>query len=213
MEVLTPFFYTLGGISFSFILWKRLREDYPYELIFSATLILLGAGLLTTSFLGAVGDFSFWGGALLVSTAGFYTIKKLGFKFFEFVDAVVPAFFLLSFFVSLAIAFAKDLANLLSLAQTVVPLFSLVTYNFFFARYRRFSWYPSGKVGFAGFSSLGVYFILRGAVVFYKAAVLSLDSTLLFDAVGGVLLFLLFVFILYLRSERPGAQKILKWRK
>lgn len=212
MEVLTPFFYTLGVLSFSFILWKRLREDYPYEPVFSATLILLGIGLLAAGFLGAAGDLSFWVGTLLVSAAGFYTIKKLGFKFFEFVDAVVPAFFLLSFFVGLASA-VKSLTNPVSLAQAAVPLFSLVTYNFFFARYRRFSWYPSGKVGFAGLSSLGVYFTARGAVVFYKVGVLSLDSTLLFDAAGSVLLFLLFVFILYLRSERAGAQKILKWRK
>lgn len=212
MEALNSFFYALGGISFSFILWKRLREDYPPEPVFSVTLVLLGVGLLAASFLGAVGDFSFWIGTLLLSVAGFYTIKKLGFKFFEFVDAVVPAFFLLSFFVSLA-SVVKNPTNPVLLAQVAVPLFSLVVYNFFIARYRQFSWYPSGKVGFAGLSSLGVYFVLRGAVVFYKTPVLPLDSAVFFNEVASVLLVLLFVFILYLRSERAGAQKILKWRK
>ena len=39
--------------------------------------------------------------------------------------------------------------------------------GFFFyldSRYKRFVWYKSGKAGFAGVMTLGVYFLARGAI-------------------------------------------------
>lgn len=204
--------FALGVVFFSFSLWRSLKEDYPAEKIFILTLVLTGTGFLSWSILGErAGSFGFWlVGAILV-LVGAWALKKMEFKFFEFVDAFAPSWFLLVLFLYLAY-FIKSF-NLLFLLYLTAGVLSFFTYRFLLARYRRFSWYPSGKVGFAGFSSLGVYFVLRGAVVFYGNPVLSLDNTALFDAAGSVLLFLLFAFILYLRSARAGAQRILKWRK
>lgn len=205
--------FALGLVFFSFSLWRSLKEDYPTEKIFILTLVLAGTGFLSWSiFRERAGSFGFWlAGAILV-LVGTWALKKMEFKFFEFADGLAPSWFWLVFFFSLA-GFFKDWKNFTGLFYPAAALLSLFTYRFLLVRYRRFSWYPSGKVGFAGFSSLGVYFVLQGAVVFYGNPVLSLDNTALFVAAGSVLLFLLFMFILYLRSGRAGAQRILKWRK
>lgn len=202
----------LGVVLFSFVLWRRLKEDYPHEQIFFLTLLFLFVGFLSLVIIDKrLGDFSFWGVFVINILAGFYFIKKLGFKFFESIDALAPSWFWFIFFFSLA-GFLRDWKNIMSLSYPTAALLSLFTYHFLLARYRRFSWYPSGKVGFAGFFSLAAYFVLQALVAIYKTLVLSFNSASVDFAVNG-LLSLVLVFIVYMRSGREGAERIIRFKR
>lgn len=206
------FIWALGIVSFSFVLWKNLKEDYLHEKIFSLTLIILGAGaLFWLIFSSRIGYYAFWAAGLALSVVCFYLIRKLEFKVFEFADAVIPAWFLFSFFFSLA-DFLRTPFDPLKLAWPAISLLSILAYNFFLKRYRRFSWYPSGRVGFAGFASLGFYFFLRLGVAIYMVVVISLNEAI-FEIPANFFFTLLSLFVIYLRSGRSGAEKILNWRE
>lgn len=168
--------HLIGIILFLFFYWRSLREDHTSQEIFSSSLIIIGA-ILTGSLIGSalvpvVGPtriFSprglwFWGAAIGLVLGFIYTHKKYKFRLFEMIETVCIAslFWLLT----------------LSIREAIWPIsigFALLILLFFFLKknYRRFNWYKSGKVGFAGLASLAIFFLLRGilAIFFYDAMV------------------------------------------
>lgn len=218
MSILSFLLYLAGVIFFSFILWRKLKEDYPSERIFLVTLVLLGVGVLSLGVSSWVlidrlpfRDFSFWVLAIFNVLFGIYVIKKLEFKFFEFTDALAPSWLWLIFFFSLA-GFLQDWKNFAGLSYPAGALLSFFTYHFLLSKYRRFSWYPSGKVGFAGFASLGVYFLLRAGVAIYSATLLLFKGGI-FEILANLFAFTLLMFIVYMRSGRAGADILSRLRK
>ncbi|MBI2268494.1 MAG: hypothetical protein HYU80_03600 [Candidatus Blackburnbacteria bacterium] len=201
----------IGIFSFSFALWKKLKEDYEVDQIFYLTLLILfggGTGLFVSSFF--LGDtFSFWGlflGALLF---GVYAVLKLNMRFFEVVDGAVLGLllFLSLFSVGNIVKWGLgiQLANLL---EFIIILTSLGSYYIFFKKYRTLSWYISGKIGFVGLAALTVYFLERALVAFYLFLVLLFPQSFLYGF-ASLILSLLFAGIIYLRSGREGAKEIL----
>ena len=86
---------------------------------------------------------------------------------------------------------------------------SLLVFYLYLRYYRRFSWYPSGKLGFIGGGFASLYFTLRALVDFYLFWVLSFSS-LIFDSVLSLLVSAVFAGIVYLRSGRAGAYRIIE---
>ncbi len=210
LSIISFVFFFLGAVLFSFVLWRKLKEDYPHEQIFFLTSLFLITGILSSAIIDRrLGNFSFWGLIAFNTLAGIYFIKKLGFKFFEFIDALAPAWFWFIFFSSL-IGLLREWGNVINFSYPGAALLSLFAYHFFLTRYRRFSWYPSGKVGFAGLVSLGVYFLLQALVAIYRAPVLSFNSTSADLAINILLAFIL-VFMVYMRSGRAEAEKLARF--
>lgn len=177
----------VGLFLFSFILWKRLREDYRSDDIFTFTLSLVLSGLVSFWLSSEViPSLSFWFTLLGSGVTGFVLIRRYSFRFFEVIDALVPAFFLLGLFL---------FKNYLSL----VFIISFMAYKFLEKRYRRFSWYPSGKIGFAGLASLALFFLLYGLLAILPVGVLSLNQDLPSSLAGAVLVLVL-VLVLFFRS-------------
>lgn len=177
----------VGLFLFSFILWKRLREDYRSDDIFTFTLGLVLAGLVSFWLSSEVmPSLSFWFTLLGSGVTGFVLIRRYSFRFFEVIDALVPAFFLLGLFL---------FKNYLSL----VFIISFMAYKFLEKRYRRFSWYPSGKIGFAGLASLALFFLLYGLLAILPVGVLSLSQDLPSSLASAVLVLVL-VLVLFFRS-------------
>ncbi len=225
----TALSFLIGFLAFffsSFIFWRRLREDYAPGKIFSFTLILLLGGLVG-SFLASLFPFSsgnlaaFWLSFLLVSLLTLYLVKKLDLRLFEVLDSLVPSTLFFMFIYGLGLGFSKipmggfDIGLLV---EAGLALFGLITYRFFQGRYRRFSWYPSGRVGFLGLATLTVYFFVRFLVAILFPVVLSFPSVQNVHvpnvhAIMSLVLSLFFLFVVYLRSGRSGAEKlIMKWR-
>ena len=194
-----------GIFSFSFVFWRKLREDYTPDQIFSATLLFLVGGFLgTVIFNKWLPQFSFWGFIVGTFLFGFYSLKNFGMKFFEALDGITVGLSWFSIFALGAIvirdSWGDRFVNLIGVLPGVV---TLLVYTFFLKKYRRFSWYPSGKIGFVGMSTVVVYFTLRALVATYQFWVLSSPGHLV-DGLIALLVSLFFVGFIYFRSGRIG---------
>lgn len=202
-----------GVFLFSWTLWRRLREDYPSDDIFSFTL-----GILTGIFLGVwISDKTplslFWYSVAGAAAAGTYFARRFGLRVFELLDALSASWFYLSLFLFLAASLTQETKQIFW-AYSGVSLASLFLHRFFEKRYRRFSWYPSGRVGFVGLASIAVYFFLRGVVEIGFVFMLSSEGEFL-SVIVSLVVALSLVTILYLRSGNKRAEAVLdklKWQ-
>src|SRR5260221_653025 len=199
----------IGILGFLFLFWRRLKEDYPGDQIFTfgfivAACILVGffSGLAIynirhTIFFSSHGLW-FWL-AFLFGGIGFVTsFLKLKLRFFETLEATGLGFLFLYFVISLVGSIQTvDLKLLLfSLIDG-----SLILFFFFIdTRYKRFSWYKSGKVGFAGLMVLGSFFLARAIVALLDPSMLSFVGK--FDAIISSVVSFLFFITLYNLSEQ-----------
>lgn len=206
-------FLFLGFFTFSFVSWRKLREDYDVNSIFTLTLIFLLGGVpagLVLARLLSVGMWGFLLGGLVVS---WYAAKKMGFKIFEILDGVVLGLVWLSLFFQagffIRFGWGKYFTNTLYL---LIPVLALICARYVFVGYRRFSWYPSGKIGFIGAASGLLYFSLLLLVDFALSLVLSSETKLIESGISFLAVFVFFV-ALYLRSGRQQAQHLYKVEK
>ncbi|MBI2590772.1 MAG: hypothetical protein HYW33_02715 [Candidatus Blackburnbacteria bacterium] len=212
MSMQTFFYYVFlvfGFFVFSFISWRKLREDYDVNLIFTLNLIfLLGGmsiGLVFARFLSA----SMWGFLLGSLIIGWYAAKKMDFKIFEILDGVILGLVWLSLFFEAGLlvqfGWGKYFTNTLYL---LIPILVLFCARYVLAGYRRFSWYPSGKIGFIGGASGLLYFSLLLLVDFALGLMLSSSGKFIESGISFAVAFVFFI-ALYLRSGRRQAQRLL----
>lgn len=216
--VLSLLFYLTAVFLFSFSLWRKLRDDYTNEQIFSWTLRVLATGLLgvwvAKTFLP---QFTFFILLIFCSVSGLIFLKTLSFKFFELIDALAISIFYFVLFSWIGLGFSEG-RNLFTIniyttqqfyPHVFISFFSIYIYLIFKKYYRQFSWYPSGKVGFCGLASLAVFFLLNGGIevvthlnnpdILYKIYSYSLSSQLI-NAIIGSGLFITLSIVIYLRS-------------
>lgn len=165
----------LGIFILFYFLWHKLKEDYQYEKIFNlAFLILFGfliGHLVSRYFLP---DYWFWinlSGILLGFAIG---IKRQKMKFFESFEGL--AIGSLSW---VSLIFLSDSINNSSLYSFLAFWMTLICIFLFFfvaSHYRTFSWYKSGRVGFAGVLTALVFFIFRLIASIFFQNVISLSG-------------------------------------
>lgn len=200
----------LGFFAFSFVSWRKFHEDYDPNAIFTLTLGFLMGGIpvwfLFARFFPA---YSVWGFLLGGLAAGWYAARKMHFKVYEILDGVALGlvWFSLFFYIGFLIRFGwgKYFTNTLYL---LVPILVLVCARYVFTGYRRFSWYPSGKIGFIGAAAGFSYFFLLLVVDFALSLVLSSPGKLVESGIS-LLAVVVFFSALYLRSGRREAQHLL----
>lgn len=205
MSNLVSFLILVLGVFLSlFLFWKFTRDDYEDSDIFALWFIALTGG-----FVGFFIVDLFWrADSLLIGLAvavllGTLRARRLKMKLFEILEASVPSVFLFLLFVLLSWAVTGITIGLI--ADVIIIVLMLVLFFFLKANYRRFLWYPSGRVGFASLATVAIYFIIRGLVASFTPMVLSL-ILVLFSPIA-TLTFCLFVgalclVLLYIRSER-----------
>jgi hypothetical protein len=162
----------LGILVFLFIFWKRLKEDYSAEIIFkSATYILVGIGVALTIASNLFPLWFFWA-SLMGGLLGFsFAILKFRVKFYETLEALIMAslpWLGLVFLMDSAIK--GSLSSFLAFAFMLIMMF--VSY-YFDTHYKRFGWYKSGRIGFAGISVAVIIFLIRSVIAITKVPVLS----------------------------------------
>lgn len=162
----------LSLLTFLFLFWKRLKEDYSSEIIFkSAIYILIGIWIGIAFAIKLYPLWFFWtafvGGLLGLTLA----IFKLRVRFYETLEA-----FIISSLPGLSLIFLSHSAtrgSLSSFLAFVIILIMVFVSYYFDTHYKRFTWYKSGKIGFAGVAVAVLFFLVRTAVAIAKVTMLS----------------------------------------
>jgi len=183
----------LGILVFLFIFWKRLKEDYASEIIFKAAFfILLGVTLAFLTSFKLIPLWFLWSeflGLLLGLGAAIYALKI---KFYESFEALI-----ISILPWIGFIFLKDSvfgSSLTSFIAFLVILLVVFISYWLDTNYKNFTWYKSGKIGFAGISSLGIIFLVRSIIAATGMPVLSFVGK--FEAIlSGIAAFICFLLL------------------
>jgi len=183
---------------FLFIFWKRLKEDYSSEIIFKTSLFIftgIGIGLFLSFKLAQ--NWIFWITFAWGLIGMVFALLKLKIRFYETIEA-----FLLAILPWLSILYLIDSTNNSSLISFLIfiEILLLIFGSYFFdTHYRNFKWYKSGKIGFAGLVTAGIFFVIRFILAILGIPVLSFVVG--FEAIiSGVIAFVCFL-LLYIRSK------------
>jgi hypothetical protein len=166
----------LGALLFLFIYWKKLKEDYSSNIIFtSAIYVILGIGVFEAVSSRFLPIWWFWMDMLGVLLGFGIAILKYKLRIYETLEALIVSLIPWLSFVFLANSIqTSDTASLFVFASI---LLLLPVFYFFDARYKRFVWYKSGRIGFSGLITAGVFFLLRAFVAVFFGNVLSFVGT------------------------------------
>lgn len=199
--------FLVGILGFLFLFWRRLKEDYTSDQIFTFGFILSGGlilGSLLAFFIGAKITTSqifipaglwFWG-AFIVGTICFRVFLKT--RFFETLEAAGIGF--LFWFFALFLITSLKTPNIPSLLFACFSGALLPLFFFLDNQYKSFRWYKSGKVGFAGLVVLTLFFLGRSIVALINPSMLSFIGKA--DAIISIIVSFLFFLSLYNLSGR-----------
>lgn len=193
--------FFLGALFFLFLFWKRLKEDYVSKDIFSTAFYILAgitlSWLVSRNFLP---QWWFWLALLGVVLGGTWAVVKFRLRVFEVLEALV--FGLLPWLSLIFLLDAVKNENTLSLIGFLVILIFLLSFVAIDSRYKRFTWYKSGRVGFSGLIILGFFFLLRTFIAGSFTDMLSFagrpDSVL-----SGTVAFISFLMIFNIARQKP----------
>ncbi len=165
----------VGILVFLFIFWKRLREDYSADIIFKAAFLILSGVLI--GFLFSLKFFpqaflwlAFAGGLLGLGFALF----SLRVKFYETFEALIISALPWTSFVFLQNSVAaSSLSSFFAFLGVLIFIF--ISY-YLDAHYKNFNWYKSGKIGFAGTTTLSLVFVVRAVLAIFGIPVISFVS-------------------------------------
>ncbi len=166
----------LGLLTFLFIFWRRLKEDYITNQIFgSAFIALITLVIANTISFYFLSVWWFWLNVLAVAVALFLTIKRYRLRVFETLEALILS--LLPWLSLLYLADSIINSSTSSLVGFIVIILLIILFIVFDKHYKRFTWYKSGRVGFSGLTILGLFFLLRALVALNFNNVLSFSGS------------------------------------
>ncbi len=166
----------LGLLTFLFIFWRRLKEDYITNQIFgSAFITLITLVIANTISFYFLSVWWFWLSVLAVAVALFLTIKRYRLRVFETLEALILS--LLPWLSLLYLADSIINSSTSSLVGFIVIILLIILFIVFDKHYKRFTWYKSGRVGFSGLTILGLFFLLRALVALNFNNVLSFSGS------------------------------------
>ncbi|MDP3994697.1 MAG: hypothetical protein Q8P91_02615 [bacterium] len=177
---------------FLFIVWKRLKEDYSTENVFTLCFVTafgLVLGYLLAKFIAPL--YWFWMEALGILFGFVFLAIKKGLKFYETFEALFIAF-LTWFGIYWVFLFIKTPAITSFLASFLIVSF-IVLFYLLEGNYKDFTWYKSGRIGFAGLVTAGLFFLSRSAIASLFPFMLSFSgkTEIYISAVASFIMFLL----------------------
>ena len=114
-------------------------------------------------------------------------------KFYETLEAfIISAFPWLSFIFLLDSVTDSSLSSFL--AFIAILIFVFISY-YLDAHYKNFTWYRSGKIGFAGIVTLSLFFIARSLLAIFRINVISFVSSGAEAVISGAAAFICFVLL------------------
>lgn len=183
----------LGILALLFIFWKRLKEDYASEIIFkSAIFILVGIGVGWGWSQRFFPNWFFWTSLTGALMGLLLAILKFKLKFYESLEA-----FIISSFPWLAFMFLEDsvvnssLSSFLAFVAVLIVVF--VSY-WLDTHYKGFTWYKSGRIGFAGLATAALVFLVRSILATGGVTMLSFVGRLE-SVLSGIAAFICFLLL------------------
>lgn len=160
-----------------FSFWRKLKEDYVPNSVFSSYILIFVGGLLGLSVSRFVKDLnSFW----LISVGGFVSTliasKLYRLRFFEIFEAATVSFLAFGTIyaaLNLLFDFSSEAFGVLAVVACLLALYFILD-----THYKSFSWYRSGKVGFSGLTVAGIGFLARAIIALTFPNMLSLSGTI-----------------------------------
>ncbi len=166
-------FIILSLIVFKFIFWMRLKDDFPSDSIFQVSFLAIGLSLLLG--FGAYRFYPswwFWASFVGLEIGVLISSSKNKMNKTEVYEAsiiaIMPVYFTIYTYMSL---YMRDWMILLLSLTTIL---AVISFKLFDKYYKKFTWYRSGRIGFAGFSSAGIFFVSRAIVAYLNPDMLSL---------------------------------------
>lgn len=165
-------FNIFGVIVFLYLFWKRLKEDYPANQIFStAFYMLLGALFISLLAKRTIPEWWFWTNLSGLFLGLLLGIVRYKLRIFETIEAA--AISLLPWFGLYFLGDSVKTAQISSFIGFLI-ISGLVSLFFVFdAHYKNFTWYKSGRIGFSGLTTLGLFFLLRATFASFFPDVVS----------------------------------------
>ena len=164
--ILKVIFTAIASLFFLFFFWRKLREDYTNNQIFNTGFyILFGIFLFSVLADNFAPLWTFW-----LSLSGslfglFIGISRFRLRIFEAVEAWVLG--LLGITMSFYVYNWVKSFSLVDFAPVVVLFLFIFLYFFMDSKYKQFTWYRSGRIGFTGLVTLGSFFLLRSLVALF----------------------------------------------
>lgn len=190
----------VGVFIYLFIFWKKLKEDYVANQIFTTGILSILFGIMayfiSTRFLPM---WWFWL-ALIGFTAGLTLgIIRYHMRGYETAEAAGVAILPWLFLIFITDSIINQSIYSFLYAMTVV--IAVVVYLILNSKYKEFSWYASGRVGFAGLTAIGIFFLLRGIIAFIFPDMISFVGKI--DAlISGMVAFVVFLSVFNLAREK-----------
>jgi hypothetical protein len=181
-----------GLFAFLFLLWRRLKEDYAKEEIFSlgffAALGMLGGYLLAQRFFST---YWFWSEILGILLGFSLALGKYKIRFYETLEALILG--LLAWYgLFWLFLFLAD-PQVISFLATLLVACLLVLFALFEANYKDFSWYRSGRIGFSGLTTVAFFFLVRSTLATFFPSLLSFagKSEVFLSGIASFVIFLM----------------------
>ena len=163
INVLSIAINLLGVVLAFFFFWRRLKEDYIPDQIFTLAFWVLFTFLASLALaLLFVHTLAFWLPLVTSLTVLIYLSKRSGMHFFEVLEAGILSFLAWFFIFSLSLLIANRSSQVFSLIG--INLISLTLFFLVDAHYQKITWYRSGRAGFTGMFVVGLYFLVRSGV-------------------------------------------------
>lgn len=189
-----------GVLLFLYVFWKRLKDDYSSDIIFqSSTVILLGSVLGLGIAKLFFSQYFFWLSILGILAGFVLMVFKFKLRLFETLEALILATLPLA-----ALMFFKDSivkSSLYSFLAFVGVLVLIFTSYWLDVNYKSFTWYKSGRIGFAGLLVGIIFFLIRTVIACFGVAVISFVGQLEIFLSGALTLSLIGLLIYLGRSK------------
>lgn len=186
------FINLVGFLLFTFLVWKRLREDYSRDTIFGLGFLVV-SGLILGNLLSKyfTSGFWFWGEIAGILLGLAVSLIKFRLRFYETLEALILGSLAWFGFFWLVIFLRNPV--IVSFLMVLLIACLLVLFGLFEANYKDFSWYHSGKVGFSGLTVAAIFFLARAVIASFFPTLLSFAgrSEVFLAASCSFLLFLL----------------------
>lgn len=193
-------FNILGIFLYLFLFWKKLREDYPANQIFSTGLFsLLGLAIFLFIFNKYLHPWWMYGGVLGMIVGLSLGIIKNKLRFYETYEA-----FVVSILPMLSFTFLIDSVGARSLFSFGYFIFIVILMGlayFFDRHYKKFTWYRSGRIGFTGLTISGLFFLIRAIFASFFPFMISFTGK--YEViVSGIFAFTFFLLVFNLARQR-----------
>ncbi|KKR42325.1 hypothetical protein A2434_01035 [Candidatus Woesebacteria bacterium RIFOXYC1_FULL_41_14] len=162
----------LGVILFLFVFWKRLKDDYSSDIIFQvATSILVGLAVGYTASKIFFPEWNFWMSFLGYLFGMIVMVAKFKLRTYGTIEAAIMAgipFISLMFFKDSITNYSLN--SFLAFVGTLVLIFLIFWVDL---NYKSFTWYKSGKIGFAGLFTSILFFAARTVIAIIGITMVS----------------------------------------